>query len=82
MKARLTDDLVGVLRPEFAGVEVDVVGRQYAGGRLISFDVVLPGKRFCTKVPAKLVEPADLATRAPRALRRCALMPLSRAVRS
>ena len=54
--ARLVSNLEGILRPEFAGAEVLIVGRQICGGRLMSIDVVLPGRPFSTKLPPRLVE--------------------------
>ena len=54
--ARLVKDVTGVLRPELAGVEIKIVGKQVSGERVVAYYVLLPGHRFAVKLPARLVE--------------------------
>ena len=46
----------GVLRPELAGAEVEIIGKQVSGERVVSYYVLIPGVKFSVKLPARLVE--------------------------
>ena len=57
--AVLASDLRGMLRSEFAGSQVEVFSCQVIDGRVISFEILLPGRKFTTKVPASIVQVAN-----------------------